>query len=66
MFIHNLCVRATMVLASLRLSGLCVEMISFSGSMEVLPVRFRHLSLMFSHYVQLSSSMHARLFGSMQ
>ena len=29
-------------------------------------VRFRHLSHMLSHYVQISSSIHARLFGSVR
>ena len=29
-------------------------------------VRFRHLWHMFSHYVQISSSIHARLFGSVR
>ena len=29
-------------------------------------VRFRHLSHMHSHYVQISSSIHARLFGSVR
>ena len=29
-------------------------------------VRFRHLSNMLSHYVQISSSIHARLFGSVR
>ena len=69
-YIHNLCVRAAMILASLCISGRCVEMMLFNGSMnmkmEVFTVRFRHLSHMLSHYVQLSSGIHARLFGSMQ
>ena len=29
-------------------------------------VRFRHLSHMLSHYVQISSSIHARLFGNVR
>ena len=33
-YIHNLCVRAAMIPASLRMSGSCVEMMEFSGSMN--------------------------------
>ena len=54
-----------MILASLHISGRCVKMMLFNESMIggfYLFVRFRHLSHMLSHYVQL----HARLCGSMR
>ena len=50
-----------MILASMHISGRCVEMMSFNGSIYLI-VRFRHLSHMLNHYVQL----HARLFDSMR
>ena len=56
-----------MLLTRLRTNGRCVEIMEFNGSMNVVYLmRFRHISHMLSHYAQLSSSMHARLFGSMQ
>ena len=48
-----------MILASLRISGRCVEMMY--DWRYLLIARFRHLSHMLSYYVQLR----ARLFGSM-
>ena len=49
-----------MILASLRISGHCVERVY--DLRYLLIVRFRHLSHKLSHYVLL----HARLFGSMR
>ena len=61
-----------MILASLHMSGSCVEMMESSGSMNegiylgFCLIRFPHLSQMLSHYAQLSSSILLRLFGSIQ
>ena len=58
-----------MILASLRISGRCVEIMSYNGSMIGgiylkfdFDIRFRHLSHMLRPYVLL----YARLFGSMR
>ena len=60
-----------MILASLRMSGSCVEMMKFNGSINgdiywgFCSISFAHLSHMLSHYAQLSSSILLRLFGHM-
>ena len=51
-----------MILASLRISGRCDEIQWVYDWRYLLIVRFRHLSHLLSHYVQL----HALLFGSMR
>ena len=59
-----------MILASLRRNERCVKMMEFNGSinggiyLKLCSMRIPHISHMISHYMQLSSSMHARLFGS--
>ena len=56
-----------MILASLCISEGCVEWCNLMGLYLQRLVRFRHLSHMLSHYdVQISSSIHARLFGSVR
>ena len=56
-----------MILASLCISEGCVEWCNLMGLYLQRLVRFRHLSHILSHYdVQISSSIHARLFGSVR